>query len=102
MQTKIRILEATVMTVVKHDIKAWALRKMDGDLLDVFQGNCLPDVPGTRLTSRISNIRLYENYGSISFSRALMRERMRWFGHVLRVKDDRLLKIVLFGQPSRG
>ena len=31
-----------------------------------------------------------------------MKERLRWLGHVLRMKDDRLPKIVLFGQPSRA
>jgi hypothetical protein len=30
-----------------------------------------------------------------------MKERLRWLGHV-RMKDDRLPKIVLFGQPSRA
>ena len=29
-----------------------------------------------------------------------MKERLRWLGHVLRMKDDILPKIVLFGQPS--
>ena len=40
LQTKVRILEATVMTVVKYGSEAWALRKTDENLLDVFQGNC--------------------------------------------------------------
>ena len=54
---------------------------------------------GTRLTDSISNSRLYE-IGSIPLSRAIMKERLRWLGHVLRMKDDRLPKIVLFGQLS--
>ena len=29
-----------------------------------------------------------------------MNERFRWLGYVLRIKDERLPKIVLFGQPS--
>ena len=29
-----------------------------------------------------------------------MKERLRWLGHVLWMKDDRLPKIVLFGQLS--
>jgi len=33
---------------------------------------------------------------------AVMRERLRWLGHALRKKDDRLPTIVLFGQPSRA
>ena len=102
MQTKIKILETTVMTVVKFSSEAWALRKVDEDLLDVFQRNCLRIVLGTRLTDRISNSRLYEKCGSILFSKDIMKERLRWLGHVLWMKDDRLPKIVLFSQPSRA
>ena len=29
-----------------------------------------------------------------------MKERLRFLGHVLRMKNDRLLKIILFCQPS--
>jgi hypothetical protein len=90
------------MIVVKYDSEAWALRKADEDLLDVFQRNCLRIVLGTRLTERISNSRLYKNCGSILLSRAIMKERLRWLGHVLRMKGDRLPKIVLSGEPYRG
>ena len=100
LQTKIRILEATVMTVVKYGSEAWGLRKADENLLNVFQRNCLRIVLGTRLTDRISNSSLYDKCGSILLSRAIMKERLRWLGHALRMKDDRLPKIVLFGQPS--
>ena len=100
LQTKIRISEATVMTVVKYGSEAWALQKADENLLYVFQRNSLRIVLGTRLTYHISNSRLYEECGSIPLSGAIMKERLRWLGHVLWMKDDRLPKIVLFGQPS--
>ena len=90
------------MTVVKYGSGTWTLRKANEDFLDVFQRNCLTIVQGTWLTGRISNNRQYEKCGSIPLSRAIMKERLRWLGHVVRMKDDRLLKIVLFGQPSRA
>ena len=90
------------MTLVKYGSEARVLQKVDEDLLDVFQRNCLRIVLGTQLTDRISNSRLYEKCGSIPLSRAIMKERLRWLGHVLRMKDDRLPKIVFFGQPSRA
>ena len=85
------------MTVVKYGSEAWALRKADEDLLDVFLRNCPRIVLGTRLTDRISNSRLYEKCGSIPFSRAMMKEKLIWVGQALRMKDDRLPKIVLLG-----
>jgi hypothetical protein len=74
MQTKIRILEATVMTVVKYGSEAWALRKEYEDLLDIFQRNCLRIVLGTGLTDPISNNRLCEKCGSIQLSRAIIKK----------------------------
>ena len=97
-----RILEATVMTVVKYGLEVWALQKADEDLLDVFQRDCLRFVLGYQLTDGISNSMLHEKCGSIPLFRAIMKERFRWSGHVLRMKDDRLPKIVLFGQLSTG
>ena len=31
-----------------------------------------------------------------------MKARLRWLGPILEIKNDRLPKIVLFGQPSRA
>ena len=90
------------MTVVKYCCEAWALRNVDDDLLDVFQRNGLRIVLGTRLTNRLSNNRLYEKCVSILLSRAIMKERLRCLGHALRMKDDRLPKIVPFGYLSRA
>ena len=95
MPTKIRILAATVMTVIKYGLEAWAHPKADEDLLDVFPRDCLRIVLGIRLTDRISKSKLYEKCGSIPLSRAIMRERLRRQRHVLRMKDGRLPKIVL-------
>ena len=88
--------------LVKYGSEAWVLQEADENLLDVFQRNCLWIVPGTRLTDCISNRWLYEKFASIPLSRAIMKGRLIWLGHVLLMEDDRLPKIILFGQPSRA
>ena len=98
--TRIRILEATMMTVVKYDSGAWALRKTEEDFLEIFPRYCPQTVLGSRLTDRIYNGRLYEMFGSISLSSTVIKERLRWLWHILWMKDARLPMIVLFGQPS--
>ena len=90
------------MTVVMYSSEVWALVKTEKNLLKVFQRNRLRIVLGTRLTDRISNRKLYGKCASIPFSRAIIRERLRLLGQILRMKDDRLPKIVLVGQPSRA
>ena len=75
---------------------------MDRDLLDVFNRNCLQIVLGTQLTDCISNVGLYKKCGSILLSRNILRDRLRFLGHILWMKDNRLLKIVLVCQPSRA
>ena len=102
LRIKVRMLEATVMTVGKYDSEAWSLRKTKEDLLGVFQRNYIRIVLVTRLTDSISNSRLYEMSDLILISRAIMRKRFRWLGQVLRLKDERLPKIVLFGQQSKA
>ena len=77
MQTKIRILEAAVMRVVKYGSEAWALRKADEDSLDIFQRNCLWTLLGIRQTDYNSNSTLYEKCGSIPLSRGIMIGRLR-------------------------
>ena len=57
LQTKIRILKATGTAVAKYGSEAWALRKVDEDLLYVFQRNCLRIVLDNRLTCSVSNSR---------------------------------------------
>ena len=94
LQAKTRRLEATVLTVVKYGSEAWALRKADEDLLDVLQRNCLRIVLGTQVTDRISNSRLYEKCGSIPLSRAIMKGRLRWLGHVLQMIDCQRLSFL--------
>ena len=103
LRCKYRTLKATVTTMVKYGSEEWTLRKTEEDLLDVFQRNCLQILLGTRLTGRISSSGLCGKCGSILLSRAIMRESLRWLGHFLQMKHDRLHdRFLPFGKPSRA
>ena len=80
----------------------FALRKTDEDLLDIFQRNCQRIGLVTRLTDRISNSGVYKKCGSIPLSRGDNERKVVITGHVLRMKNNRLSEIALFGPPSRA
>ena len=83
--SKIRLLEPTVMRVIKYGPEGWGFEKTR-DSLYVFQRNYLSIVLGSRLTDLISYSKLCKKCDSIPLSRAIIRERMRW----MRWKDERL------------
>ena len=58
LETKIRILVVTVMAAVELYFEAKKLRKIDEDLLDVFQRNCLRIVFGNWLTGGVTNSKM--------------------------------------------
>ena len=66
--------------------------KADENLLNVFQRNYLRIVLGIWLTDRVLNSRLYEKCGSISVSRAIMKERLRWLGYVFADEGGQIVK----------
>ena len=41
MRNEIKILEATIVIVVKYGSKAWVFQKPEKDLLKLFHGQCL-------------------------------------------------------------
>ena len=96
MQTKIRIYEVTVMTAAKYGSETRALQKAYENLLGVFQRNRIWIVPGTQMIDHISNSRLYKK---MWFN---VKERLTRIEQVLRMKDDRLPKIVVFDELSRA
>ena len=60
LRNKIRMLEATVVTMVKDITKTCTLWKREHDLLGVFKRNCLRIVLGTCSTDHTSNNKLFE------------------------------------------
>ena len=66
--------------------------KVVENLPDVFQRNCLRFCSGYP-TDWSYFKQLYEKFGLIPLSKAVMRESLRWLGYVLPMKDDRLRKI---------
>ena len=70
--------------MVKCGSKAWVFRGTEEDLLDVFLRNCLPIVS---FLTWISKTTLCEKCVSILLSRAIMGEKFKWLGHVLRITD---------------
>ena len=90
-----------------HGCETWPLRSEDTKRLEVFDHRCLRRIAGIRFDDRISNadVRrrvLDPKIGNNSVSHRISLSRLRWLGHVLRMKPSRLPNQVLFSVPGVG
>ena len=66
--------------------------------LSVFLMSCLRHICGISLKDHISNAAILSACQAPSMESQLGSKRLRWYGHVCRMLDSRLPKVMLFGQ----
>jgi hypothetical protein len=99
LSTKLRIYKAVVLpTLLYGAAESWALTEKQQRRLDVFHNNCLRTMLGVRLrgAGSMSNAQLWAETGSGQLRLLLRMYRLRWLGHIGRMRDDNPVKQLLF------
>jgi len=99
LETKVKVYETLVLSVLLYNSETWALKETAKQKLRVFEMNCLRRIKGVTRRNRIRNadIRMELNI-SMDVVQRIQRRRLRYFGHITRMKADRLPNIALFGR----
>ena len=90
---KLRIFRACVMPVLLYGSEAWTLTVMQEKRLNSFYMRCLRTILGLNISDRVSNQRILQLSGQPPLENIMRRNRLRWFGHVNRMDNDK-------GEPS--
>lgn len=101
MKTKLRIYEATVMSVVLYGAESFTCSDEDYAKLNVFHTNKLRAIVSKR-RDQISNAKLFKLTGMFPLENYVRKYRLRWAGHVSRMDNSRLPKKTLFGALVEG
>jgi hypothetical protein len=106
-ETKIGIIRTCVMSVLMYACETWTLRKQDKDSLLAFEMKCYRRILHVRWQQRIKNVEIRRRVGNNkNIVQLIMERKLNLFGHICRMKDDRLVKCVVFGimdgQSRRG
>ena len=106
-ETKVRIIRTCVMSVLLYACETWTLRKKDKDSLLAFEMKCYRRILHIYWEQKISNAEVRRCVGSTkNIVQVIMERKLRFFGHVSRMEDERLVKIVMLGmmegQSRRG
>ena len=99
-QTKLSVYKAVVQATLLYGCESWAVPLALIASLDTFQMRCLRRICGISLRQKRTSKSIRAECGIEAISNIARFRRLRWLGHVARMKDDRLPKRLLFSSLS--
>ena len=101
LKTKLRIYNATVISLLLYGAETWTCDQVTYDKLDAFNTKKLRYLLG-KSRDEISNLNVYKCTNSKPISELIKERRFKWAGHVRRMNDQRIPKKLLFGEVVNG
>ena len=101
-RTKAQVYQACVLSTLLYGSETWTLYAKQTNRLHAFHMRCLRRLLGVTWKDHITNEDVLERAGSPSMKDLLQQRRLRWLGHVCRMKDGRIPKDLLFSQLATG
>ncbi|CAH8492285.1 unnamed protein product [Dicrocoelium dendriticum] len=103
LKLKGRVYNASVRAVLLYGCETWPIRSEDMKRLSVFDNRCLRRIARVWWQHHVSNAEVRDRVlgtNSASLQDVILRHRMRWLGHVLRMPAHRLPRRALFALPG--
>ena len=103
--TKVQVYETLVLSVLLYNSETWVVKEEDKRRLLTFEMSCLRRIEGVTRRDRIRNEEIRTRLKvQANIVTKVQHKRLRYFGHVIRMKDERYPKIALYGRVhgSRG
>lgn len=103
-KTKLNIYKTLIRPIVTYGAETWTLTKSVSARLAVFERKVLRRILGAVKQGDNWRIRynneLYELYNEINLETYVKLTRLRWLGHVVRMDNNRRVKMIHNGMPE--
>ena len=99
LRTKLKLFNSTVLSVLLYGSESWKGLKEIEDRIRRFESGCLRKILKIRWFDMVSEEELRRRTGQQSVIEKLRISRWRWYGHVLRMPDQRIPKQALRWRP---
>ena len=106
-KTKVKVYETMVVPILLYGSECWSLKKTDERKIQTAEMSWLRRMIGISRLQRIRNEVIRKHLGQeTSLVHRIQERRLKWFGHVSRMSQDRLPYVALHtkihGQRNRG
>ena len=100
--TKLAVCRAVVMTSLLYGCETWALYRKQLKTLDQFHLRCLRKIMGISWEDRVPNTEVLHRANMPGVEALIIKAQLRWVGHVVRMDDTRLPKMIFFSELASG
>merc|ERR1712002_1056172 len=101
-EAKVGMYEGIIEPSLLYGCETWALNVKDRKRMEAVEMNCLRNICGRRRIDRVSNVEIRDMCNkNVSVSGRMDQGILRWFGHVERMGNERLVKRV-YDSEVRG
>ena len=101
-ETKISLYSAVVLTTLLYGSESWVTYRHHVRTLERFHQRCIRSILNIRWWDKVSDVETLEKAKLHSIEALLLRNRLRWAGHVARMDNNRLPKQIMFGELRDG
>ena len=97
---KCKLYRALVLSVVLYSSETWTMNKSTQRKLESFHTSCLRRILCFSYLERVTNEEVLARSRMSTLSAMIMIKRLKWFGHILRMNDDRLALRAFTWEPT--
>ena len=98
----INVYRVVVLTTLLYGAESWVTYRCHLHLIESYHQRCLRAILNIHWSDFVTNIDVLEMAKVTSIEAMLLKTQLGWAGHVSRMEDHRLPKIVLYGELSTG
>lgn len=100
--TKVAVYRACVLSTLLYGSESWTTYSRQEHRLNSFHLRCLRRILGITWQDRVTNAEVLDRAKLPSMFTLLSQRRLRWLGHVHRMKDGRIPKDMFYGELAAG
>uniref|UniRef100_A0A0L8I351 Uncharacterized protein n=1 Tax=Octopus bimaculoides TaxID=37653 RepID=A0A0L8I351_OCTBM len=102
LSTKLAVYRAVVITSLLYGCGTWMLYRRQMQVLDQFHLRCLQRIMGISWEDRVSDTEVLRRAEMPGIEALIMKAQIQWVGHVVRMDDARLPKMIFFSELASG
>ena len=102
-EVKVRLYESVFIPAVTYGCESWVMNASVKKKMGVLEMRVLREIAGVKRIDRIRNTRIRSMCGlNVSLLGLVERRILRWFGHLVRMDEERLVKRVMMCEIEGG